>query len=209
MSASDTNQVLATDEAAASRSDRPTVLNVIRGIQNGTISAQSLSRDDRQACVQHFSDQGYSIVQIAEIVKRHERTIYRDREVLLNENAIERDPTLAAKVVGRLWREADLSIGHLRRIARDKDVPAAVQSDAAYRCHQVFSDLVQRLQGLGYLPTAAHEIRADLTHHVGDIPDLPETQAEIERLMLISVETGICCYRRKRVKRSSPRRLGS
>lgn len=189
MSASDTNDPPANDEATAAQSEKPTVLNAIRGLQSGTILSRSLSKDDRRACVRHLSDEGCLVVQIAEILKCCERTIYRDREAIYEANAIECDPMLAAKIVGRLLREADLSIAHLRRAARDKKAPTAVQVDAAYRAYQVFSDLVQRLQGLGYLPTAAHEIRADLTHHVADIPDLPEIQAEIDRLMLNSPET--------------------
>ena len=54
--------------------------------------------------------------------------------------------------------------------------------DAEHRCFQVVNDLVQSLQRLGYLPTAAQKVEADLTHHVGDVPDFGATRAEVVRL---------------------------
>lgn len=179
-----------TEEHISEPDDTPTVLSVIRGLQNGAVSAKSLSITNRRACVEHLTGEGYSIVEIAEILKVSERTVARDRQATYEANAIQRDPALVEQVVGRLVQEADTSISCMRRVARGKSTSDSVKVDAAHRCYQVLSDLIQNLQRLGYLPTAAHEIRADLTHHVGDIPDLPETQAEIERLMLISVETG-------------------
>ncbi len=165
--------------------DKPTVLSIIRGLQNRTVSPKSLSIDDRRACVEHLTGEGYSIVEIAEILRVSERTIARDRKAIQEANAIERDPELADQIVGRLGREADLAISHIRRVAREKKTPASVKVDAEHRCYQVFSDYVQRLQRLGYLPTAAHEIRADLTHHVDEPPGFDEMLTEIGQLELV------------------------
>ena len=92
--------------------------------------------------------------------------------------------------MGRLAREADLTISRLRRLAREKTTPASAKVDAEHRCYQVFSDLVQCLQRLGYLPTAAHEIRADLTHHLDDPPEFEHMLAEVTRLELLIDNNG-------------------
>ncbi len=164
--------------------DKPTVLSVIRGLQDGTVSAKSLSITSRRACVEHLTGEGYSVVEIAEILKVSERTVARDRQAIHVANAVQRDPALVGLVVGRLMHETDLSISRMRRVAREKKTAASVKVEAEHRCYQVYSDFVQSLQRLGYLPTAAHEIRADLTHHVDHPSSFEETLEELAQLEL-------------------------
>ncbi len=185
MSTRDRNNPGPTTKGNHDDDDKPTVLTIIRGLQNGTVSPKSLSIYDRRAGVEHLTGEGYSIVEIAEILKVSERTIARDRKAIQEANAIERDPELADQLVGRLGREADLAISHIRRVAREKKTPASTKIDAQHRCYQIFSDYIQRLQRLGYLPTAAHEIRADLTHHVDEPPGFDEMLTEIGQLELV------------------------
>ena len=185
MSAQDPNNPVPTSSGNPDDDDKPTVLSIIRGLQNGTVSPKSLSIHDRRACVEHLTGEGYSIVEIAEILKASERTVARDRRAIHEANAIQRDPRLVEEIVGRLAREAELSISRMRRVAREKTTPASVKVDAEHRCFQIFSDLVQSLQRLGYLPTAAHEIRADLTHHVDEPPGFDEMLTEIGQLELV------------------------
>ena len=95
----------------------------------------------------------------------------------LNENSFV-PPDAFSSFVG----EAELSVQRIRRAVRDKKVSPSVKVDAEYRCFVIVNDLVQSLQRLGYLPTAAQKVEADLTHHVGDVPDLGTTRAEVVRL---------------------------
>ncbi len=46
------------------------------------------------------------------------------------------------------------------------------------------------MQRLGYLPTAAQKVEADLTHHLGEVPDLATLQAEVRRLRQICPSDG-------------------
>ncbi len=181
MSDHDQNEI---QEDRSEPDDKPTVLSVIRGLQNGTVIAKNLSITSRRACVEHLTGEGYSVVEIAEILKVSERTVARDRQAIHVANAVQRDPALVAQVVGRLTHETDLSISRMRRVARDKKTAASVKVDAEHRCYQVYSDYIQNLQRLGYLPTAAHEIRADLTHHVDHPPSFEETLEELAQLEL-------------------------
>lgn len=162
--------------------DTLSVIDIIRGLQNESMIAKKLSVPNRQACVEHLTSEGYSVVEIAKLFKVTERTIYRDRQEIQVANAIQRDPALVGQFVGRLTREADLSIGHLRKIARDNNTSPSVKVDAEYRCYMIQSDLVQNLQRLGYMPIAAHEIRADLTHHFDNPQSFDEMLKEVAQL---------------------------
>ncbi len=185
MSTADTVKPDSTASAEADQDDKPTVLSVIRALQSGTIGAKSISLSDRRACVEHLTGEGYTIVEVAEILKVSERTIARDRRAIQEAHAIERDPKLSEQMTGRLMREADLTISRMRRVAREKRTPPSVKVDAEHRCYQVLSDLVRTMQSLGYLPTAAHEIRADLTHRVDEPPGFDQMLAEVTRLELV------------------------
>ena len=190
MSTQDPNNPGPTSGGNHDDDDKPTVLSIIRGLQNGTASPKSLSIHDRRACVEHLTGEGYSIVEVAEILRVSERTIARDRKAILEANAIEHDPRLSEEMAGRLVREAELTISRMRRVARDKSTPASVKVDAEHRCYLVLSDMVRAMQSLGYLPTAAHQIQADLTHHLDEPPGFDQTLTEVTRLELLLETSG-------------------
>lgn len=168
----------------------PTVLAVLRDIQAGTLHASNLAVVDRQRCVEHMSIEGYSTAEIAEVMKVAERTIIRDRKAIRAANALRTDPNFVAETIGTLVKHAEASIARLRRIARERDTPPAVKVDAERVGWEVARDLVQSLQRLGYLPTAAHEIRGELTHRVDDqLPSLDELAAELARIEGIATES--------------------
>ena len=93
-------------------------------------------------------------------------------------------------MVGRLLSEAELCIQRIRRAARDKKVGPAVKVDAEHRCYQITSDMIQRMQGLGYLPTACRRIEADLVHHLDQIPELDDLHLELDRIKALTGEDG-------------------
>lgn len=158
------------------------VLQTIREIKEGTLKPSSLSPEDRRACVGHVISEGLSVVETAQLFRVSERTITRDRRALQEEGAIDRDPRLAGIVAGRLMAEADLCMQRIRRTTREKNAPHAVRVEGERACFSIFSDLMQRLQSLGYLPTAAQELTAVVSHTLNDIPDFEETKREISNL---------------------------
>lgn len=151
-------------------------------MQGGQVSPANLPASSRRLCVEHLTAEGYSLVEIAEVLKVSERTVARDRAAVLQQNAVQKDPKLLGQMVGRLVREAENCISRMRRVSRDKETPPAVKIEAEHRSWQVVRELAEVLQRLGYLPTAAHEIKADLTHHLGGMPEIPELQQELARL---------------------------
>lgn len=163
--------------------DSPGVLALIAKIQDGALSGKTMDVRDRRACVEHLAAEGYSIAETVGVLRVGDRTVSRDREANAETNALRHDPRLAGQLAGRLLREAETCISRMRRAVRATDTPAATKVDAEHRCFQVLDALAVRLQSLGFLPTAAHQVQASVAHSVAPaIPSAAEMTAELERL---------------------------
>lgn len=163
-------------------------LAIIRDIKNRTLDPKLLSTDDRRECVDHLMTEGLTAGEMVQILNVSDRTIARDRKAIQEANAIEHDPNLAGQFAGRLVAEAETCISRIRRVTRDKNAPHAVKVDGEKGCYQILSDLSARLQSLGYLPSAAQRIQADLTHSIDGPNCLAEIRSEIDRLEPIERE---------------------
>jgi hypothetical protein len=182
---SDSPDISKSPTPPSSDADESRTVTLIQGLQSGSIDAKSISIPDRRQLVAVLLADGYTTVDIAQIMKVSDRSIERDKLAIRQSNAVSRDPKLIPQMVGRLVSEAELSVERIRKATRDKGVPAAVKVDAEHRCYQVVSDLIQSMQRLGYLPTAAQKVEADLVHHVGEVPDFAQLLAETTRLKQI------------------------
>lgn len=167
------------------------VIELIRDIRSGVVSPKSLSTEDRRRAVEHLMLEGGTTAEIASALKVCERTISRDKTSIRKENAVRVDPAMAGEVVGQMLARADSSIGSLTRIARSRETPPAVRVEAEKAAWGVKISLVDRLQRLGYLPTAptqAH-VLADHRHRV-EIADAGELADEVTRLEVIARSSG-------------------
>jgi hypothetical protein len=165
-------------------------MDLLRRIESGAIHPKGIGADDRRQLVAFLLNDGYSVAEMSQILKVADRTIERDKKAIRESNVIVRDPRLTEQMVGRLVGEAELAVQRIRKAVRDKDTSKAVRVDAEHRCYQITSDLVGTMQRLGYLPTAAQKIDADLTHHLSELPDFPAMQAEVRRLRQICDQEG-------------------
>ena len=165
--------------------ERP-VLEVMRQIKAGSLDPRRLEVGERQACVTHLWGEGLSVAEIAQILKRSERTVARDRKVIQRANALTHDPEFAGEVGGRLLSEAELSIGRIRRVTRSPDTPPAVRVEGERACFAIWVALCQRLQSLGYLPNATQKIEAQLTYHSAEPPAYEEIQSELARIKQVT-----------------------
>lgn len=141
-------------------------ISIIRELQSGTLRATSLSSASRRACIDHLHVEGYNASEIAEIFKISVRTVRRDLAAIRDDHAVLAEPKFVARTVGQLVQEAESAMARLRRIARDRECPHAAKVDAERSAWTVMREFVEKLQSLGYLPTAAQQIRADLTHRL-------------------------------------------
>lgn len=161
---------------------------LLQQIQSGQTSARTVAIDDRRMLVAYLASDGYSTADIAQILKVSDRSIERDKQAIRQFNALPKDPRMVEQMAGRLVGEAELAVQRIRRAAREKLTPPAVKVDAEHRCFQIVSELVHRLQGLGYLPMASQRIEADLVHHNGDVPDLEVLTAQMTHLRELTAD---------------------
>ncbi|MCB9858470.1 MAG: hypothetical protein H6818_22560 [Phycisphaerales bacterium] len=165
-------------------------LDLLKQIQSGQMNPKAMGRESRRQVVAALVLDGYATPEIAKILHTSDRTIERDRQALRESTVLHNSPELVSQVAGRLFMEIDTAIQRIRRAIRGKDVTAAVKVDAEHRCCQIYSDYVQRLQGLGYLPTAKQQIEADMVHHMGTVPSFRELENESRRLLELTMEAG-------------------
>ncbi len=161
-------------------------LSLLQKVQAHTVDPKCVRPAERRLIVSYFIAEGYSTPDMAQILKVSDRSIERDKKAIRETNALTADPELVEQMVGRFVCEAELCIQRIRKAARDKDTPQAVRIEAEHRCYQIASDMIASMQRLGYLPTATSRLQADFTHNIGQIPDFPQMQAELERLRQIN-----------------------
>lgn len=164
------------------------VFDVLRDIKNGVLDTSNLSADDRRLCVAQLVGDGLSVGEIAQVLRVSTRTITRDRQAIHEQNAIEPDPRLGYLFAGRLAAEYEATSARIRRVTRDKETPPAVKIDGEYKCYDMFDRLVQRLQSIGLIPTAAQRVQSDLTHNLGDLSSMADLRNEVLRLETIERE---------------------
>lgn len=176
---------------SASKDGKDNVLARLKQIQAGQLDPTTLDKDQRCAVVVVLMEDGYSTAQIATILQVSERTIERDRRAWREDIALAADPKLVGQMVGRLYHTAELSEQRIRRTTSDKDTPAGVRVDGEHRCYQIWSDVVQRMQSLGHLPTAAQRLQSEHVLHVDGPPALGQLDEETARLMDIMRAHGV------------------
>ena len=170
--------------------ESPSAITLVRDLRNGKISTSAMSKESRQTCVEYLGNEGCSAIETAEVLKVSTRTVHRDRDSIRAENAISKDPELVNQQVGQLVQHAEQAIQRLRKIAREKDCPAAARVDAVRGTWTVIKEMTELLQRLGYLPTAAQQVRADLTHHLDEPLSTDQMRSEAESLGLIIKQSG-------------------
>lgn len=171
--------------------DRP-IFGLIQQIKDGALDADTLTKELRQGCVEILLCEGSSVTLMAQVLKRSEKTIKRDIEDIRERNAIAPDINLAKKIVGELLVYARINRDHLMKLARSKDVSVAEKAQSEYCAFKVFSELVTKLQSLGYLPMKPQEIVGDIFHHVDNNDQdvsFPELKAMISDIVNTAKET--------------------
>jgi len=160
-------------------------LTLLQDIKSGSVDPSSLCPADRRLLVSFLMAQGQSTAEIALSLKTSDRTVERDRKAIREGNAIVKDPKLIEQTVGKLISEAEVCIQRIRKFQRDNDASPGTKIDGEHRCFQILSALSERMQSLGYLPTATQRIEADVRHSVDSLSSLEEMQHEIKRLIQI------------------------
>ena len=177
------------DVPRESDGERPTVLSLLRDIQAGTVDPTAIPPETRQGVVAHLSAEGYSVPEMAEILRVAERTVKRDRQQVRKANALAPHSDFSGEMAGRLVQEAESAIVLMRRAARDKEAGPGDRINAAQASFNVMRLLVESLQKLAFLPTASAKVQLDMRmqHTPADAQSL---LAELDRVSAVLSDGG-------------------
>ena len=181
------------DSPTSHNSEPPAAVSLLKRIRNGGLDPGGLSTDERQVCVELLSQQGVPVHDIAELLKKSDRTIRRDREAIRDRNAMRPDPALVPQIVGELWMHAHSSISYFARLARDKNLPGMERIAAECSRWKTVRESVQLLQSLGYLPMVARQSVIDIFHHAESepVPSFDGIELEVEEIIQLSQECSV------------------
>ena len=178
------------DRASTLPTEPSPVLTIIQQIKTRELKGKDLDPDDRRRCVRHMTDEGYSIVQIAQIFGVSERTIARDRAVIRQENAFLPGPDFEAEIIGELTHQARFVIGRMLRLARSATDAPGIQLEAIRTIWTVTREYVQCLQGLNCMPMATQPVKGEFTHHIVEPLSPDELRREIAELEIVLSKDG-------------------
>jgi len=144
------------------------ILSIIQEIKDGLRDPKSLPKEDRQQCVEVCILEGYSQIQITQLLRCNEKTVRRDIIDIRAKNALTPNVEFVKQVVGELYSKGINHHGYLMRLARSKEASVSEKVQAEYAAWKVLKDLSEILQSVGYLPLRPQEIVGDLFHHIDE-----------------------------------------
>jgi len=179
------------NEHLQEKDERP-ILELIQKIKDELVEPRLLSKEERQQCVEVLLGEGMNESTIAQILKRSEKTIYRDMSEIRQRNAVVPSIELAKQMTGELLTNARIHHAYLMRIARNKESSASDKIQAELSAWRVLNELVERLQNLGYLPMQRQAVTNDVYYHMVDDSEksFEEIKGMITEIETISSEKG-------------------
>lgn len=172
--------------------DAQPVLSLIQQIKDKRLSPAALGTEDRRRCVEVLRAEGYTLAEIAQILQKSERTIRRDVEAIRSEYALSPDPRLSERLIGEMGQQAETSIAHLRRIARESGASAMERAMAESFAWKVFKDLIEKYQSVGYLPKVPTGVVAELYHKADEdaVASYEALEQQLQQLRSVASESG-------------------
>jgi len=156
------------------------ILCLIQDIKDGRVLPETLTKDLRQCCVEVLLGEGYTVAAMARVFRRSDKTIRRDLEAIRERNAIIPDLSLATKIIGEMMMYARIHRDQLMKLARNREASVSEKAQAEYLSFKVFSELITKMQSLGYLPSKPQQVVGEIFHHVdGQVNDFEELSREI------------------------------
>lgn len=165
---------------------RRSSLDILADIKARKLDPKLLTPEVRREVVAGLYVEGVSTAETAQLLGCTDRTIRRDLEQIREVNAIESDESFGKMLAGEVMTQMRASLARCRRLAREKNAPHASRVEAERAGFEILDKGVARMQSLGYAPSEAHRVKADLTHHLGGTPSLDALSAEITRLTEIA-----------------------
>lgn len=166
-------------------------VQLLQEINAGLVDPKLLDPANRQRCVEVLVAEGYTIPNIAQVLKRSEKTINRDLKEIQDRHALSPNVEFVKRFVGQVYQKAMNHHDYLVRLARSQGATVGEKAQAEYAAWRVLRELIERLQTLGYMPMKPKEITGDIYLHGNDQPaDIQTLRKEIESMELITQECG-------------------
>lgn len=168
------------------------VVDILNGINDGSIKGDEVPPDIRQECVEHlWMVEGYSTVAIAKALRVSERTIKRDKNEIRIRNAQKPSADHALEVIGELLQKATSAQEHLTRLAHSTTGKLQEKAQAGFYVWKVIQEQAKLLQSLGYAPEKSIQIDADIHHHEEKEEETPaELKEKLSKLEKLAEEKG-------------------
>ncbi len=146
------------EEKGHSGSEEVSILSILQQIKDGIKDPGSLTKEDRQRCVEALKFQNQSVVQIAWLLKCSEKTVSRDIAAIRKKNAMSPSTDWAKEFVGELDQQVQAQIGRLTRIATSGDCKEEDRINADALIWKIRREHAQVMQTFGYLPLKPTEL---------------------------------------------------
>jgi len=143
------------------------VIDILKRIRERSLDPKEISISDRRVCIAYLRLEGYTQEEIAQIFKVHRQTIIRDEKANRQEAAKLVDEIDVKCIAGDLI----ISASHLAAKAlREKDYGLA---------WKIQRELINDLQGLGYLPRSPEQYHVQIGTFV-DLVQLATKKVDAE-----------------------------
>ena len=172
--------------------EEKSVLSLIQEINDGMLNPKTLTQELRQDCVEALLFEGYTEIQIAQILQRSEKTIYRDVQAIRERNSLVPNIKFITQFIGSLVKKGLAHHDYLVRLSNGNSVSDADKIHARTAAWNILNELSERLQTIAYLPLKPKEITGDIYHHQGDDETKTYIQLkdELENIKRIAKEGG-------------------
>jgi transposase len=141
-------------------------VQLLQQINAGLVDPKLLDPTSRQRCIEVLVAEGYTVPNIAQVLKRSEKTIGRDLKDIQARHALSPDAEFAKQLIGQVFQKAMNHHDHLVRLARTQGATVGEKVLAEASAWKVLKELVERLQDLGYLPQKPEQVSGDIYHHI-------------------------------------------
>ncbi|MBF0522218.1 MAG: hypothetical protein HQL24_04080 [Candidatus Omnitrophica bacterium] len=168
------------------------IISVIEDVRAGVVDPRTLTKEVRLSCVEVFVGEGYSEVQVAQILKRSEKTIQRDVREIRERNSLTPGIEFAKQMSGDIFKKGLAHHDYLVRLSNGKNVSDANKIQARVSAWRVLVELIERLQSLGLMPLKPKELVGDIYHHYegGDTKAYSQLRKDLQEIERVSKETG-------------------
>ena len=173
--------------------EEQSIISIIQEIKQETLNPKTLSKDVRQRCVEFLISEGYTEAQVAQILRRSEKTVSRDLAEMRARNAITPSVDWAKQIAGDLYQKAITHHRYLMRLARSSDATYSDKYQSEFLAWKILKELIEKFQTLGYLPLKPQHIVEDIFCHADGADserNIAEARSALEAIEKASKESG-------------------